>query len=127
LIRKKTKIAKRLKKHLSKREISKLLKISRKRASASRQQFKDEQLKKQILELREKHANYGTDRLFIAASRSKSVIHRVIKKYSLQIKRRRKPTFKPEDRGFKASQIDNLTKNLIPLAYPPLITHLTAH
>lgn len=116
MIRKKTKIAKRLKKHLSKREISKLLKISRKRESANRQQFKDEQLKKQILELREKHSNYGTDRLFIAASRSKSVIHRIVKKYSLQIKRRRKPTFKPEDRGFKASQIDNLTKNLIPLA-----------
>ena len=44
------------------------------------------------------------------------MVHRVVKKYSLQIKRRRKPTFKPEDRGFKASQIGNLTKNLIPLA-----------
>lgn len=43
-------------------------------------------------------------------------MHRVVKKYKLQIKRKRIQPFKPEDIGFKASQIPNLTKNLIPLA-----------
>jgi transposase InsO family protein len=47
-------------------------------------------------------------------------VHRVVKKYNLQIKRKRKHPFKPEDIGFKASDIPNLTKNLIPLA-PNLI------
>ena len=78
--------------------------------------MKDEQLKEQILELRKKHKNYGTDRLMIALDRARSVVHRVVKKFNLQIKRKRKPPFKAEDIGFKASQIPNLTKNLVPIA-----------
>lgn len=48
--------------------------------------------------------------------RAESVVRRVVKKYKLQIKRKRNRPFKPEDIGFKASQTPNLIKNLIPIA-----------
>jgi putative transposase len=92
------------------------LQVSRSNQSTNKQKSKDEELRDQIVKLRKKHKNYGTERLAIALDRSESVVHRVVKKYNLQIKRKRIQPFKPEDIGFKASQIPNLTKNLIPLA-----------
>jgi transposase InsO family protein len=94
--------------------------VSRKTKSSGKQKSKDQELRDEILELRKKHKNYGSDRLAIALNRPKSVVHRVVKKYNLQIKCKRKHPFKPEDLGFKASHIPNLTKNLTPLA-PDLV------
>jgi putative transposase len=90
--------------------------ISRKTKTPSKQKTKDEQLKEQILDLRKKHRNYGTDRLALALNRPESVIHRVVKKFNLQIRRKRNQPFKSEDQGFKASPIANLTKNLISIS-----------
>ena len=63
-----------------------------------------------------KHPNYGTDRICTYLGLSRSVVHRVIKKFNLQVRRKRKAIFKPEDQNFKALKIPNLTKNLKALA-----------
>jgi len=47
--------------------------------------------------------------------RAKSVIHRVVKKFSLQIVRKRLKLIKPSDIGFKASQHKDLIKNISPI------------
>jgi len=73
-------------------------------------------LKQEILEARAKHPNYGTDRLCIYLKRSRSVVARIIKKYNLQLRKKRKKPFKPEDQGFEESKIPNLTKDLSVIA-----------
>ena len=115
LIKKKTKVAKRLEKHLSKRQIATFLQSSRSQKPSNKQSLKDEALKGEILEIRKEHKNYGVERLAIALDRAESVVHRVVKKYTLQIKRKRKHIFKPDDIGFKATDHKCLTKNLVPI------------
>ena len=52
----------------------------------------------------------------ILLKRARSVIARVIKKYGLQLCRKRKQVFKPEDQGFEEIKIPNLTKDLSVIA-----------
>lgn len=96
--------------------MAKHFKFSRSKKFTNRQNLKDQLLRDQIFELRKEHKNYGTDRLAIALNRPYSVVHRVVKKYNLQIRRKRKRTLKPNDIGFKASEHKDLVKNVTPVA-----------
>lgn len=86
--------------------------MSRNKPVENKQAKKDEALRDQILATRIEHPNYGTDRLCIHLKRPKSVVHRVVNIYSMQLARKVKKPFKAEDQNFKDTKIPNLTKDL---------------
>ena len=91
------------------------MQISRNNKLCNKQELKDKELKNEILTIRDEHKNYGTERLTIALKRAKSVVHRIVKKFSLQIIRKRKKLVKPGDVDFKATEHKDLVKNICPI------------
>ena len=78
-----------------------------------RQEIKDLEIKKRILELREFHKNYGYRRLAIALNLNKKRVRRICKKYQIQIHRKASNPFKVSSQ--ELNKYPNLLKNLSPL------------
>jgi len=78
----------------------------------SKIEIRDKKLKEEILGLRKKHKRYGGDRIYLKLKAGRNRVFKVLRKYDMQLNRKRLKPFKPEDKGNLASKVPNLLENL---------------
>ncbi len=81
----------------------------------SKQSAKDKALLHQLLAIMREHPHYGHRRLALAMGRNTKLICRIMKKYGLTVRRRRKHFRKPKDEGKPASDLPNRIKGICPI------------
>lgn len=101
---------------LSKRAIAKHFGIARSTLyRPSKQSEKDKIYLDQILAIMEEHSYYGKPRIALEMGRNIKLIRRIMLKYGLKSKKRRRRFRKPEDEGKSPSGIPNRIKRLCPI------------
>lgn len=76
----------------------------------------DEELKEDILQVMSNHPSYGHKRIAMELKINKKRVRRVMKKFHLMPKRRRRQGFvKPDDLGKEESKYQNLIENFCPI------------
>lgn len=101
---------------ISKRGLAKSFGIARSTLyRTSKQAEKDKRSLAQILEIMREHPDYGQPRISMEMGRNIKLVRRIMLKYGLKTKKRKKRFRKPKDEGKAASQIPNRMKNLSPI------------
>lgn len=101
---------------LSKRAIAKHFGIARSTLyRPSKQSEKDKLYLEQILEIMREHPYYGKPRIALQMGRNIKLVRRIMQKYGLKPKKRRRRFRKPKDEGRPPSEIPNRIKNLCPI------------
>ena len=92
---------------------------------------KDKRYLDQILEIMREHPCYGKPSIALEMGRNIKLVRRVMNKYGLKAKKRRKRFKKPRDEGKPSSEIPNRIKNLCPICPNAIwagdFTHLDFH
>lgn len=81
----------------------------------SKQSAKDKVLLNQVLAVMKDHPHYGHRRIAWAMQRNEKLTRRIMKKYGLKPRRRRKRFRKPKDEGKPSSGIPNRVKDICPI------------
>ena len=102
---------------LSKSALAKSLGIARSTLyiQSSKQSEKDKAYQQQILEVLTEHPHYGHRRIALEINRNPKLVKRIMHKYGLKAKKRRKRPRKRADEGKSASGIPNRIKGLCPI------------
>ena len=101
---------------LSKRAVAKQFGIARSTLYLqSKQSAKDKIFLYQVLGIMREHPHYGHRRIALAMGRNEKLVRRIMKKYGLKPRRRRKRFRKPKDERKPASDIPNRVKHICPI------------
>lgn len=101
---------------ISKRGLAKSFGIARSTLyRRSKQAEKDKLLLEQILQIMREHPYYGKPRIALEMGRNIKLVRRIMRKYGLKAKKRKRRFRKPNDEGKAASAIPNRMKNLSPI------------
>lgn len=102
---------------LSKRGVARQFGIARSTLYlTSKQREKDRALLALVLEVRRDHPHYGHRRVALVLKRNPKAIRRIMRKYGLRVRRRRRRHIKQSDLRKPASSIPNRIRNLCPIA-----------
>jgi transposase InsO family protein len=78
--------------------------------------LKDKQYLEDILRIMQENPDYGQPRIALAMGRNLKLVKRVMKKYGLKTKKRKKRFVKTDDQGKADSTIPNRIKHLCPIS-----------
>lgn len=76
---------------------------------------KDERAKQQIQTALDQHPHYGHKRIALELNWNKKRALRIMNKFDLHPKRRKKKPYKKEDQGNESSKVENIAKTLCPI------------